>query len=105
LRKGIPLIFDATNLVERHREHLYHIADSVGAKLIIVRVEAPPELVRQRLQGRFSRAEREDKSEADWKVYQKMRASVQRIRRNHFAVDTSRDITSVINKIVREINR
>lgn len=105
LRKGIPLIFDATNLIERHREHLYHIADRVGSKLIIVRVEAPPELVRQRLHDRVSATDREVKSEADWKVYQKMRASVQRIGRNHFAVDTSRDITPVIDKIVRQVNR
>ncbi|MBE0415322.1 MAG: ATP-binding protein [Dehalococcoidia bacterium] len=105
LRRGIPIIFDATNLIEHHRERLYHIAESVGAKLIIVRVEAPTELVRQRLHDRLSRIDPEDKSEADWKVYQKMRASVQRVRRNHFAVDTSRDITPVIDKIVREANR
>jgi hypothetical protein len=58
--------------------------------------------VRQRLENRSSGADSFDRSEADWKVYQKMRASVQKIRRNHFAVDTSRDITPVINKIVRE---
>ena len=102
LREGIPLIFDATNLIESHREHLYRIADQAGAKLIIVRVDAPMELVRQRLENRSSGANSFDSSEADWKVYQKMRASVQKIRRNHFAVDTSRDIAPVINKIVRE---
>ncbi|TET38329.1 MAG: ATP-binding protein [Dehalococcoidia bacterium] len=105
LRRGIPLIFDATNLVERHRERLYQIANRIGARLIIVRVEAPPELVRQRLQDRSAGVDLEDKSEADWRVYQKMRTSVQRIRRNYFAVDTSNDITPVINKIVREVNR
>jgi hypothetical protein len=105
LRQGIPLIFDATNLIERHREHLYRIADTFGAKLILVRVEAPPEIVRQRLNDRFLTAEREDKSDADWRVYQKMKSSVQKIRRNHFAVDTSRDIAPVIDKIVREANR
>lgn len=105
LRRGIPLIFDATNLVERHRERLYQIADRIGARLIIVRVEAPPELVRQRLQHRSAAVDPEGKSEADWRVYQKMRTSVQRIRRNYFAVDTSNDITPVINKIVREVNR
>ncbi|MCK4362352.1 MAG: AAA family ATPase, partial [Dehalococcoidia bacterium] len=99
LRRGIALIFDATNLIEYHREHLYHIADSVGARLIIVRVEAPPELVRQRLQDRLSRLDQEDKSEADWRVYRRMSAAAQRIRRNHFAADTSRDITPVIDKI------
>ncbi len=105
LRRGIPLIFDATNLVERHREHLYRIADTVGAKMILVRVEAPPEVVRQRLNNRPSTAARQDRSDADWKVYQKMRSSAQKIRRNHFAVDTSRDIAPVIDKIVREANR
>ncbi len=105
LKRGIPIILDATNLVERHREHLYHIADRVGAKLIIVRVEAPPELACQRLQDRLRGADPDDRSEADWTVYQKMRHSVQRIGRNHFAVDTSRDIAPVIEKIVREANR
>ena len=105
LRRGIALIFDATNLIEYHREHLYHIADSVGARLIIVRVEAPPELVRQRLQDRLSRLDPEDKSEADWRVYRRMSAAAQRIRRNHFAADTSSDITPIIDKIVREVNR
>ncbi|MFQ5924849.1 MAG: AAA family ATPase [Dehalococcoidia bacterium] len=105
LRRGIPLIFDATNLVERHRERLYQIADRVGARLIIVRVEAPPKLVRLRLQGRSLGVDPEDRSGADWRVYQKMGASAQRIRRNHFAVDTSNDIAPVINKIVREVNR
>lgn len=105
LRRGIPLIFDATNLVERHRERLYQIADRIGARLIIVHVEAPPELVRQRLQHRSAGVDPEDRSEADWRVYQKMRTSVQRIERNYFAVDTSKDITPVISKIAREVNR
>ncbi len=61
--------------------------------------------MRQRLNDRFSTAEREDKSDADWRIYQKMKPSVQKIRRNHFAVDTSRDIAPVIDKIVREANR
>ena len=105
LRRGISLIFDATNLIERHRERFYHIADQTGAKLIIVRVEAPTELVRQRLENRTIGADPIDKSEADWKVYQKMENSAQKIRRNHFVVDTSKDIAPVINKVVREVNR
>lgn len=105
LKRGIPLIFDATNLIERHRERLYRIADDSGARLLLVRVEAPPEVVRQRLNDRFSGSEREGKSDADWAVYQKMKFSAQHIRRNHFAVDTSQDIGPAIDKIVREANR
>lgn len=105
LSKGIPVILDATNLVEHHREPLYRIAKRLGAKLIIVQVEAPRELVRQRLQGRVEGVNPLDKSDAGWGIYQKMKTRVERIRRNYFAVDTSRDINPVIDKIVREAKR
>ncbi len=105
LRKGIPLIFDATNLIERHRERLYRIADITGARLIIIRVEAPPEVVKKRLDNRRLGTDPEDSSEADWQVYRRMSATFQRIQRKHFAVDTSRNISTVIDKIVREVNR
>jgi len=103
LEKGIPLIFDATNLSEHNREYLYRIAERLGIKLVLVRVEAPPELVYQRLKERAAGSE--GNSDADWKVYQRMKPQAQRIHRRHYAVDTSRDITPVIDKIVREINR
>lgn len=105
LYKGIPIIFDATNLVEHHRERLYRISDKVGAKLIVVRVEAPSEVVYQRLQKRKNGGDTASKSDADWKVYERMKPVAGRIRRNHFVVDTSRDINPVIDKIVRMIKR
>jgi predicted kinase len=105
LNEGISVIFDATNLIEHHRERLYHIGDKIGAKLVLVRVEAPSEVVQQRLQRRKNGGDLDDKSDADWKIYQRMRPMVGKIQRNHFAVDTSRDITPVIDKIVRLIKR
>ena len=105
LDRGMPLILDATNLSERFRERLYNIADRSHARLILVRVEAPAEVVRTRLQSRAEGASPEDHSEADWSVFQKMKPSVQKIGRNHFAVDTSRDISPVLDKIVREVNK
>ena len=103
LGKGIPVIFDATNLSEHNREYLYRIAERLGAKLVLVRVEAPPELVQARLKERALVSEAS--SDADWAVYQRMKPKSQQIRRRHYAVDTSRDITPVIGKIIREINR
>jgi len=102
LKKGVPLILDATNLSEQHRERLYSIADRLDAKLVLVRVEAPPEVVRARLENRRGNP---GSSGADWEVYRRMRSSVQKIWRNHYAVDTSRDITPVLDKIVREVRR
>lgn len=105
LKGGIPIIFDATNLLERHREHLYHIADKTGAKLILVGVEAPPEVVRQRLLAREKGMDPQDDSQAGWGVYQKMKPRKEKISRNYFVVDTSRDITPAIDKIVRLIKK
>ena len=105
LQNGLPVIFDATNLSERHREHLYRISDRAGARLVLVRVEAPPEIAYQRLQARKNGAIPEDKSDADWDIYRHMKPRAEKIRRNHFVVDTSRDIIPVIDKIIRAINR
>lgn len=103
LKKGVSVILDATNLSERNREYLCSIAEHVGIKLIMVRVEAPPELVKARLNQR--REDKESKSEADWAVYQKMKPAAEKISHRHYAVDTSKDITPVIEKLVREIRR
>jgi len=106
LKKGISLVLDATNLSERNRERLYHIAYQINARLVMVRVEAPPEVVQERLRNRADgTGSEEDQSEADWAVFQRMKTSVQQIRRHHFAVDTSRDIAPVLDKVVREVNR
>jgi len=105
LKKGIPLILDATNLSERYRERLYSIAERLDVKLILVRVEAPAEIVLERLKARQEGTNPGDKSDADWEVYQRMKTTAQKIRRNHYAVDTSRDITPVLDKIAREVRR
>ena len=106
VRRGIPVLLDATNLVESNRERLYNIAHRAGAKLILVRVEAPIEVVAERLSQRDEgAADAEDNSTAGRSVYDRMVPSVEPIRRDHLAVDTSRDITPVIEKIVREIQR
>ncbi len=100
LEKGVSLILDATNLSERNREYLYQIADTLKSKLILVRVEAPPDLVKERLTSRFN--EPESSSDADWSVYQKMKPTVQKISRRHFVVDTSQDIGPALERIVLE---
>jgi predicted kinase len=105
LSKSMPVLLDATNLVEYHREHLYRIADRLGLKIIIVRVEAPAELVRERLQRRGESIDPRDRSDAGWTIYQRMKPKVQQIRRRHFVVNTARDVTPVIDKIIRDLKR
>jgi len=103
LRRGVSVILDATNLSEKFREHLYSIADRLNVRLILVRVKAPPELVQERLTAR--QGEPEAASDADWSVHQRMKHTVEKIQRNHYVTDTSRDITPVVDKIVKEASR
>ncbi|MBI2867998.1 MAG: ATP-binding protein [Chloroflexi bacterium] len=105
LRQGYGVLLDATNLQEKNREHLYRIADQAGAKLVIVWTEAPPDVVRERLRHRVTGRSADDRSTADWEVYQRLRPTAERIRRRFFRVDTSRDIRLALDKVEREVRR
>ena len=105
LKKGIPVVFDATNLLEHHREYFYRAAERAGAKLILVWVEAPPEVVRQRLIARERTPVPERDSQAGWEVYNKMKPRREKISRNHLVVDTSQDITAAVDRIIRATSR
>ncbi|MBI2865775.1 MAG: ATP-binding protein [Chloroflexi bacterium] len=105
LSEGIPTLLDATNLQERHREYLYHIAYHLGVQLILVWVEAPESVVRERLQRREEGEDPQDHSRATYSVYSRMIPSAQKIARPHFTVNTSCDITPVVEKIVRAVHR
>ncbi len=105
LENGVPVILDATNLSEHNREYLYRISDRAGARLALVSVEAPPAVAYQRLQARKNGAVPDTKSDADWEIYGQMKSKAEKIQRNYFVVDTSREITSVIDKITHALNR
>jgi predicted kinase len=105
LKNGVPVCLDATNLSERNREYLYRIGDRSGARMILVSVEAPLEVVYQRLRSRKTALQAQNVSDADWEIYRQMKPKVEKILRNHLVVDTSQDITPVIDKIVHALNR
>ena len=105
LGRGVRVIFDATNLVERHREVLYHIADQAEARLVLVRTVCPEPVVRARLMGRAGGADLQDRSAADFRVHQRLKYTAEPIRRNHFVVDTSQDLNPAISKILRAVRQ
>jgi len=105
LQKGFHIVFDATNLVEQHRERLYRIAHQQESSLIIVRTRAPVEIVRDRLRNRNENLGGPENSDADWNIYQMMQQKEERIGRNHYCVDTSDDIRPIIDNILQEVKR
>jgi predicted kinase len=105
LNKGVPVILDATNLSEQNREYLYAIAERTGARLILVNIEAPPDLVQRRLRRREAAKGLHEHSEADWAVYRAMLPTVEKITRRHYNADSSKDVTPTLDKIIREIQK
>lgn len=104
LRKGVRVIYDATNLHERHRELVYRLADREGVKLVIVKTVVSEEVTSERLRGRCEEGrDHHDISDADWRVYRRMARRPEPIGRNYVVVDTSRDVDSAITKLLRLI--
>ena len=105
LREGYPVIFDATNLTERARQPLRDIADRVGATLLLVQFDAPPDLVRQRL-ARRSRGQTHDAwSDADWRIYCRLYPGREPVAGPHFDVDSSQSIEPVLDELVELLQR
>lgn len=103
LAQRVPALLDATNLKEIYRRPLYRLAEKHDARLVLVQVEAPPRVVRRRLERRAAGENPWDRSEAGLDVYEKMRPEAEPIARAHIVVDTSGDISPALDTIVRKV--
>ena len=105
LAHSLPVLLDATSLAKANREPLYQIAARHGAKVVMVRMVAPPEIVYQRLEARANRKRRQGHSDADWGIYERMLPFQEPLKLDHLVVDTSREIGPPVEKVVLEINK
>ena len=70
LREGHSIVLDATNLIRRHRQRYYSLAEEHGANLLVLQTVASPEVARRRLQERRAGLQPAYGSDADWEIYQ-----------------------------------
>lgn len=101
LAEGASVVLDATNLAEAERAPLYEIAERQGAKLLLVLVTVPDRLVRGRLARRA--ASRLSRSEADLRVYRRMRERLEPMQRPYYTVDTSQEIEPMLAELTKEM--
>lgn len=101
LNEGYRVIFDAANLNEKIREPLYRIAERTGAQLILVEFTAPVGLVRRRLEQRAAGLSSDGWSDADWRIYCRLRPAAEPIERPHVSVDSSRNIGPALNEVAQ----
>lgn len=104
LSNGYSVLFDATNLNEEFRTYLYDISDFTGAPLAVVQVTAPKDTVRRRLKQRKANRHADTYSDAGWLIYTRLAPVEEPVRRDHYAVDTSKNIAPVLDQVVRWVN-
>ena len=89
LQAGYSIICDATNLLCRHRQSYYALAETYQARLLILQTMASPQVVRERLLRRQANLLSPPSSDADWEVYQRYSQKMEPIRRAHRIVDAA----------------
>ena len=100
LINGYSVLFDATNLNEEFRFYLYDISKSTGAPLALVHATAPQDTVRRRLKERKSNRHANTYSDAGWLIYTRMIPVEEPVERDHYALDTSKNINPVLDRVV-----
>ncbi|HXG42618.1 MAG TPA: DegV family protein [Dehalococcoidia bacterium] len=105
LGRRISCLLDATNLREEHRRPLYEMAERHGARLVLVQMEAPAEVVRSRLERRRRAATPGDWSDAGPEVYERMREAMEPISRPHLRVDSTADTGQAVEEVLRAMGR
>lgn len=97
---GLPVLFDATNLTEKNRKPVYRIARKRGVPLAVAVITAPSDLARRRLEDREAGLDLDTWSDAGWQIHSRMSVAWEPVKRPHFLVDTSADITPALNEVL-----
>ena len=100
IANGYSVLFDATNLNEEFRTHLYDISESTGAPLAVVHVTAPTDTVRRRLKQRKSERHANTYSDAGWLIYTRLAPVEEPVRREHYALDSPKNIAPVLDQVI-----
>ena len=103
LQEGYRVVFDATNLTNGFRQTLYDIAEKTETPLTIIWFTAPIDLVRRRLDARAGGLRIDSHSDADWQIHCRLRPIEEPINRPHLIVDSSQDISPVLDQVVQLI--
>ena len=107
LQQNIGVVFDAANLTEWERQPLYSLAERHNARLVMVQVTAPMNVVLERLQEKELQpaavGDVESPVESPTDVYHRLAGRQEPIAREHYTVDTSSDIQQFVEGLVLDL--
>jgi predicted kinase len=108
LQQNIGVVFDAANLTEWERQPLYGLAERHNARLVIVQVTAPMEVVLDRLGEKALQPAAvgavDPPVESPTDVYHRLAGRQEPITREHSTVDTSSDIQQFVEGLVLDLD-
>ena len=79
------------------------MAEAQRAQLLLVHVEVPERVARERLEAKRRGEDPDSYSDADVGVYEAMRRGKEPIGREHIRVDGSGSVAGAVDKIVRKL--
>jgi hypothetical protein len=100
LKKGRPVVVDATFSKKRFLDMAAQAAENAGAELRIILCTAPDEVLRQRIEKR-SREKRE--TDATWEICVAQKKSFESMERPHFQLDTDAPMARLLDALFKEV--
>ncbi|MDK9716805.1 MAG: AAA family ATPase [Trichlorobacter sp.] len=100
------LILDATFLQRRGREHFIRLAADSGARVVILQLSCPDELVRQRLEQRQVRGD--SASDGTWQVFQQQIKSVEPPTADEglvIALDATEEPVAMVEAVLNQLSQ
>ncbi len=103
LRSDRNVVIDGTFYrAKPFRGPVYDISERTGARLAVVECRAPDESIKRRM-GR--RARRKNQlSDADYKIYKKIKIDFEPIKRDHLVLDTSKSKQNNMEDVLRYLD-
>ena len=103
LKRSIPVLFDATNLLEKNRQVIYKISRSNDAKLFVLNITAEKKISKRRISERLLSNSNKDFSKANWDVYKRMSRFNEPISVKHWTIDNSTNSIFCLDRIIEDL--
>ena len=103
LEEGVPVLFDATNMIEANRKVLYQISKLNKAKLFVLKIITQEKIIEGRIRDRSLRQASYDFSKADWAVYRRMQKLDHTINISHTIINNSLNNILCLNPILEDL--
>ena len=103
LLEGYVTIFEATNLTAKSRLPLIKITEKLQVPSLCLVFTASEEIIKGRLTARSYGLDESSYSDADWHIYSKLKPWQEPQDKNHWHIDSTKDISIPLNELVKII--